>query len=215
MTDRQSVLFEGIKMARIIDKEKKKREIALAALPVFAEEGFSSVSVARIAKAAGVGKGTIYLYFASKDEVVLEIWSYLREQHFMHIDKLKGLKSSEEKIMSFFDFGLFVEEEELFKMLKLFFDYLGSILLSDNEKFTEHFKMICDEDFKYIHTYITEGIKVDEFKDVDAELMVYTLLNTVTGSIVESKGMGHNSIQTNKKIVVKISHLLTLIRKEK
>lgn len=201
-------------MARVIDKKQKKRDIALSALPVFVEEGFSSVSVERIAKTAGVGKGTIYLYFESKDEVVLEIWSSLREQHFEHATQLKDLPTYSEKIIGFFDFGLFIEEEEHSKLLKLFFEYLGSILLTHNEKFIEYFKVICDEDFKYIHAYIEEGIAQGEFKKIDAETFAYTIIHALKGTIVHAKGMGYDAIQTNSNIIKVISNLLTLIKKD-
>lgn len=190
-------------MARVLNKEEKKREIALAALPVFAEEGFSSVSVERIAKVAGVGKGTIYLYFKSKDEVVLEIWSFLREEHFKHVERCHSLENYSDKIIAFFDYGLFVKEDELSKLLKLFFQYLGSILLSNNEKFTEHFKGICDEDFQHIHDYLKKGIESGEFKEVDTELFAYTILHTLTGTILHAKGVGHDSVQTNQEIIKK------------
>ena len=58
-------------MPKIVDKEEKKREIALAALGAFAEQGLESTSMNQIAEAAGVGKGTIYEYFESKAELML------------------------------------------------------------------------------------------------------------------------------------------------
>ncbi len=214
MTDRQSFIVKRREMARVIDKQQKKREIALSALPVFAQEGFSSVSVERIAKAAGVGKGTIYLYFESKDEVVLEIWSSLREQHFEYMNHLSGLVNCSDKIIGFFDFEQFVQEEELSKLLKLFFEYLGSILLSHNEKFIEHFRVICEEDFKTIHGYIEEGIAKGEFKDVDAKTFAYTIIHLLKGTIVHAKGMGYDASKTNKEIVKVMSNLLSIIKKD-
>lgn len=56
---------------RIVDKEQRKREIALAALEVFAERGFESTSISQIAQAAGIGKGTIYEYYGSKAELTV------------------------------------------------------------------------------------------------------------------------------------------------
>ncbi len=56
---------------KIVDKEKRKEEIALATLEVFAEKGFEATSMSQIAKIVGIGKGTIYEYFESKEEVIL------------------------------------------------------------------------------------------------------------------------------------------------
>jgi AcrR family transcriptional regulator len=43
------------------------------ALALFSHISFAKTSVADIAKACGLGKGTIYLYFKSKDDIVLSI----------------------------------------------------------------------------------------------------------------------------------------------
>lgn len=55
---------------KIVDREARRAEIAAAALDVFAEHGLD-VSVDQIAKAAKIGKGTIYEYYSSKMELVI------------------------------------------------------------------------------------------------------------------------------------------------
>ena len=42
-----------------------------AAINLFGERGYESTSVSTLAKAAGIGKGTIYSYFSSKNEILL------------------------------------------------------------------------------------------------------------------------------------------------
>jgi AcrR family transcriptional regulator len=49
--------------------EDRPREICAAALDVFAEKGFASAKLDEIAKQAGVSKGTLYLYFADKEQL--------------------------------------------------------------------------------------------------------------------------------------------------
>lgn len=56
---------------KIVDKEERKRAIALAAFDVFVNKGFDALSISEVAKAAGIGKGTVYEYFDSKEELVL------------------------------------------------------------------------------------------------------------------------------------------------
>lgn len=57
--------------ARNWSRRKRARpgEIITAALSVFAEKGFAATRMEDIAARAGVTKGTIYLYFPSKDEL--------------------------------------------------------------------------------------------------------------------------------------------------
>ncbi|HMI95210.1 MAG TPA: TetR/AcrR family transcriptional regulator [Micropepsaceae bacterium] len=50
-------------------KDARPQEILEAALSVFAEKGFAAARMEQIAARAGVSKGTIYLYFDSKEAV--------------------------------------------------------------------------------------------------------------------------------------------------
>jgi AcrR family transcriptional regulator len=50
-------------------KEERPRDIIAAALAVFTERGFAAAKLDEIARRAGVSKGTLYLYFATKEEL--------------------------------------------------------------------------------------------------------------------------------------------------
>lgn len=50
-------------------KDDRPQEIAAAAMDVFAERGFAAARLEEVAARAGVSKGTLYLYFPSKDEL--------------------------------------------------------------------------------------------------------------------------------------------------
>jgi len=65
-------VMEGFSQSR---RERKKTEtkdrIIAAAIPIFARGGIESATVDEIALAADVGKGTIYNYFQTKEEIVV------------------------------------------------------------------------------------------------------------------------------------------------
>ena len=52
----------------------KRDAILRAATDVFAERGYFNAQVADVARAAGVAAGTVYLYFRSKDDVLVSIF---------------------------------------------------------------------------------------------------------------------------------------------
>ncbi len=52
----------------------KRDRILEAAIKVFAAEGFYNAKVSQIAHAAGVADGTIYLYFKSKDDLLINLF---------------------------------------------------------------------------------------------------------------------------------------------
>jgi AcrR family transcriptional regulator len=63
----------GTEMPRIVNKEAKRDELIQAAATVFARSGFLRTKMAHIAEEAGVGKGTLYEYFPSKDDLFLAV----------------------------------------------------------------------------------------------------------------------------------------------
>jgi len=52
----------------------KRDAILRAATDVFASRGFFNAQVADVARAAGIAAGTVYLYFRSKDELLVSIF---------------------------------------------------------------------------------------------------------------------------------------------
>jgi AcrR family transcriptional regulator len=56
-----------------VDRDDRMRAIRAAALDVFAAKGFSAARLDDIAAAAGIAKGTIYLYFKSKEDLFEDI----------------------------------------------------------------------------------------------------------------------------------------------
>src|SRR6202140_3194349 len=58
-----------------VEQTPKRERILSAALKLFAHEPYQAVTMDRVADAAGVAKGTLYLYFPSKDALYLGILS--------------------------------------------------------------------------------------------------------------------------------------------
>ena len=50
-------------------KDARPSELATAALELFVERGFAATRLDDVARRAGVSKGTLYLYFDSKDDL--------------------------------------------------------------------------------------------------------------------------------------------------
>ena len=58
----------------------KRERILAAAERIFARHGFFAARVSEIAKEAGVADGTIYLYFKSKDDVLISLFEHRMKQ---------------------------------------------------------------------------------------------------------------------------------------
>ena len=81
----------------IVDKEEKKRKILQAASDIFVEKGFSNVVISDIAQAAGIGKGTVYEYFKSKEELFSELLAFLFEHHQQYTPQAWGKNATPEE----------------------------------------------------------------------------------------------------------------------
>lgn len=61
-------------------KPGKREEILVAALDLFAAQGFHGAPMALIAMRAGVGAGTIYRYFENRDVLIRELYAEIEER---------------------------------------------------------------------------------------------------------------------------------------
>lgn len=78
----------------------KWRQIVDGARTVFLSRGFDAASMGDIAKAAGVSKGTLYVYFKSKEELFAAI---VREECFTHAEgafRLDETDTDVEKVLT-------------------------------------------------------------------------------------------------------------------
>lgn len=70
----------------------KYMQIIDAAVVVIAENGFHQAQVSKIAKEAGVADGTIYLYFKSKEDILISVF---REKLAIFIENMDELMQTE------------------------------------------------------------------------------------------------------------------------
>ena len=57
-----------------VDKVAKRAEIIRCAADVFSRTGYHATKIQEIADAAGIGKGTVYEYFRTKEELFLAVY---------------------------------------------------------------------------------------------------------------------------------------------
>lgn len=67
---------------------RKRRQIMAGARTVFLEKGFDAASMNDIARAAGVSKGTLYVYFENKERLFVELISTEKREELFSIIQL-------------------------------------------------------------------------------------------------------------------------------
>ncbi|GAB4206569.1 MAG: TetR/AcrR family transcriptional regulator [Roseiflexaceae bacterium] len=75
------------------DKQQRRDQILDTALAMWADHSFASVSMADVAARSGLAKGTLYLYFETKEELFLAMLGQLLDAWFDELDA--GLASAE------------------------------------------------------------------------------------------------------------------------
>lgn len=144
-----------------------KRELILeAALKQFAEVGYDKATMQSIAKRAGVGKGTTYEYFPSKEALFMEvISSRLNEILNMFKAQIQSPGPVREKIERLYAkyAELYDTETDLKKILS---NDLGHI----PKQYHDYFKKKHIELIEAIATVIHKGIEDGEIGRVDSNL---------------------------------------------
>jgi AcrR family transcriptional regulator len=67
---------------------RKRQQIMHGASQVFLEKGFDAASMNDIARAAGVSKGTLYVYFANKERLFVELISSEKREELFRVVNL-------------------------------------------------------------------------------------------------------------------------------
>lgn len=75
---------------RRLPPEERREQIVQAVLDVVAEYGVPEATIARIAKAADVSEGTLYVYFTSRKEMLLAALESILEEMYQLIDGSDG-----------------------------------------------------------------------------------------------------------------------------
>lgn len=82
INDRAVINFLEVAMARYTSLDPNKYIlIRNAAIELFYKQGMDKTSINDIAKEAGIAKGTIYLYFKSREELLESVFIYCFDMH--------------------------------------------------------------------------------------------------------------------------------------
>jgi AcrR family transcriptional regulator len=193
-------------MAILVDKEEKRRNIALSCRELLLEHGIKNLTVSQIAETAGIGKGTIYEYFSNKEDIVFEIISsFIKEHESRLIQIAQSDLSTKEKLLSFY--FLFFDEEIAKEQLRTYREFLAISMTNPTEQ-TVAFSQNYIQRFSTISREIIEkAVKRGELRP-EAHVIVQNLTIYHTGLIVETSKSG---IDAKAMITELLDTLFTLM----
>lgn len=164
----------------------RRDEILRAARKVFSERGFAGATLDEIAMAAEFGKGTIYNYFSSKEELFVSVMltGMGRFREFVQ-QAIATQSSSKAKIETFVDasFEFFEMHQHLFSILEL---ERYNLARSLNEEMFERF---CQQETRlhdFLHQIFKEGIRKREFKKLDSQKLSEALFGLIHVTMIRA-----------------------------
>lgn len=172
-------------MAIIVNKEEKRRNIALSCRELLLENGINSLTISQIAQTAGVGKGTIYEYFENKEDIVFEIITTFIADHEKKLLALVDEPiTTKEKLFHFFYF-LF-EDELARKHLKVYKEFLAISLSNEPEEMLV-FSEECRDKFTMILNQIIVAGSISGEIEKSMPISTSSLALFATGLVVDSR----------------------------
>ena len=172
--------------------ERKKREqrariesIKKIANRLFDEKGFENTSVDEIANAAELAKGTIYLYFKSKEELYYSLLEPSLENYLNALTEITAAEgeTAEKTLWRILDFAYesYVNEPALYHLVMRYRANDFQAILSP-EKF-ERLRQLMGGALKRVAEVISKGVEQGLFVPVDPKLVCTVFWNIVMGVI--------------------------------
>lgn len=153
-------------------KERRPAELMAAALDLFVERGFAATRLDDVASRAGVSKGTLYLYYASKEELFKAV---VRENVVPLIDEYRRDAAASEDPSAVLLARFFHDWWSQFGATKL--SGLCKLMVAEAGNFPELARFFHDEVIEpngaVLASLIERGIRRGEFRPIDVECAVH------------------------------------------
>ncbi len=165
-------------------KDFRTTEILEAARRVIGQVGYADASMDRIAQAAGIAKGTLYLYFKNKESLLLASFehgfSLLMERTRAATQRTRGSTAKiAELVRAFMEHSS--EHQVFFRGLRQRPD-LGPEGVSE---VADQLRKLIDEYIQLVTGFVERGIRAGEFRKVDAQRTARFLVELLHGVLAE------------------------------
>ena len=171
-----------------------KEVIHKAVMDVISEEGLQGITMSRVAKKAGVAKGTLYLYFKDKEDLVRSsIESIFEPMHENIMKILDGSLSPDKKLRECVK-QIFTTSIEHRNTVQVILYNLSVMKLQEKRFMNKGFKELLAK----ITTVIQEGIDMGLFRNFDASTMTIMFVESSNAIIFKYLWLENDSTAIDK-----------------
>ena len=156
------------RMVKMPDKKEKKQELILdAAFELMLKNGYSNTKIIDIANKAGIGKGTFYEYFESKEALVLKLIDTRVSRDYAKVcEAMESAGTCKQKLENYFRLEIDVTSKYQTNVT----DFINEFMHGNTEistKIIEATHGIMRFQLERVFDVIKKGIESGEFKQTD------------------------------------------------
>lgn len=173
-------------MPKIIDHDQYRNELLSGSFEYFAEQGIGQVTMRELAKHLGVSTGTLYHYFASKEDIFYQLVEFQADQDMLLLANLPAPKRLAKRVELFLEL-IEQHRDYLTKQCFLWIDFgrqVGLEALMKKEVVAKaHEKYVCflaqylclsDQDaITFVISYLSGYVNDPYLKQVSISLKVH------------------------------------------
>ena len=162
--------------------EERKDQIMNAAEEVFSQKGFSDARMDDIAEETGLSKGTLYLYYKSKDDLIIAILDRIFRREFRVFENLDYTSMSATDAVWAFVETTAKDVKMMVRLLPITYEFMG---LAFRNKFVQKtFKTYLNHYLDILIPIIQHGIDSGEFRPADAKEVAIAMGAILEGTLL-------------------------------
>ncbi|MCC5912080.1 MAG: TetR/AcrR family transcriptional regulator [Clostridiaceae bacterium] len=150
-----------------MDTTKGKRQLIIeAAVKIFARDGYHKATVSDIAEEAGIGKGTIYEYFNSKEQLFLEMIKFFIKAYLFSIkETLQQDDPTREKLKGYFEVVIDFTRQHL-DLVKIF----SQEMWKPEENFMQLMLETKKQIISLVEAVFVQAVEEGTFRNIDTKI---------------------------------------------
>ena len=161
--------------------EERTQQILAAAVNAFVQLGMANTRLDDIAREAGLSKGTIYLYFKSKEELIFAILDAFLSRELAYANELLAVDLPiTEKINKLADL-IVADMAEIKPMTPLYMEFIAQA--ARDESVREILQKPFREFLDVFSALVEQGIATGELKPLNVKEVALTMATLLDGAI--------------------------------
>ena len=173
-------------MPKIINKKEKKQKILQAAIKEFASKGFKDTKISGIAESAVIGKGTIYEYFKSKDELFQNAFYFFMDEINTAIaKKIYNIFDPVEKIQAFFNARVELLDSPLHDFMEIILEFWAEGIKNNKKNIGIDLKTMYQEYRLMIQNLLDDCMLENETRNINTHLTSSIIIGALDGLMLQ------------------------------